>query len=364
MTIDFSFDRWERVKADYRRWWAGELDRPLISCTMIDRDAGRAEADRHYRNYAAIYDLAVPAEAIVDLWDYDLSCRRYLGDAFPVVWPNFGPGVMAAFIGARPGPADDTVWFHPEAEKEIADIHLRYDPDNVWFNRVKDVCRAAVGRWGGLVQIGMTDLGGGLDILSTFRHGEKLLLDLYDQPDEVKRLVWEVHDLWHRYYREIDEIIRPSNPGYTDWAEIYSAEPSYMFQCDFCHMIGPKMFDEFVKPELAASCKRQGKSFYHLDGLGQLPHLDSLLSIEALNGVQWVPGAGVSASELWFDVFEKILRAGKLAQVLFHFDLDGSAKIVDRFSAAGFAGRFILWLNGSVEEEGRVLDTMRRYGAI
>ena len=53
---------------------------------------------------------------------------------------------------------------------------------------MKAIYRAAVERWQGSVIIGMTDLGGNLDILSTFRPSEKLLLDLYDAPGEVLRL--------------------------------------------------------------------------------------------------------------------------------------------------------------------------------
>jgi hypothetical protein len=43
-------------------------------------------------------------------------------------------------------------------------------------------------RFQGVVQIGMPDLGGNLDILASFRPNEKLLLDLVDEPEEVKRL--------------------------------------------------------------------------------------------------------------------------------------------------------------------------------
>ena len=38
----------------------------------------------------------MPAEQIVDRWEYYLSGQYYLGDAFPSVWPNFGAGVVAA----------------------------------------------------------------------------------------------------------------------------------------------------------------------------------------------------------------------------------------------------------------------------
>ncbi len=48
-----------------------------------------------------------------------------------------------------------------------------------------------------------------------------------------------------------NNVLQPHNPGYSDWAGIYSDLPSYVPQCDFSYMIGPDMFDTFVKPELA-----------------------------------------------------------------------------------------------------------------
>ncbi|GAG10034.1 unnamed protein product, partial [marine sediment metagenome] len=34
MAIDFTYERWEKVKADARLWWAGELGRPLLHTTV------------------------------------------------------------------------------------------------------------------------------------------------------------------------------------------------------------------------------------------------------------------------------------------------------------------------------------------
>jgi 5-methyltetrahydrofolate--homocysteine methyltransferase len=51
-----------------------------------------------------------------------------------------------------------------------------------------------------------------------------------------------------------------------------------------------------------------------MDGLGQLPHLDMLLAMERLNGVQWCPGDGAEMDR-WIDVYRRIFAAGKKAQV-------------------------------------------------
>jgi len=363
MPVDFDAKRWERVKKNYKLWWDGKLGRPLINMGLGVYDPGRPEPALPYRHYASYYDLSVSPEDVVDRWDYDLSCQHFIGDAFPCVWPNFGPGVIAAFMGAdlvNGAPPAETVWFHPKSEQEIKDIHFKYDPDNVWLRRVKDICRAAGERWKGLVQVSMTDLGGNLDILSTFRPSEKLLLDLYDQPEEVKRLTWEAHQAWWKYFDDINAVLRKTNQGYTAWANIFSEESFYMLQCDFCYMIGPDMFDEFVKPELAATCKKLKHAFYHLDGVGQLPHLDSLLDIKELKGVQWVHGEGKQDNTQWPEVYRKIQKAGKRIQIYLE-RMDCLDVIADQIGAA--EDIIILgWADRSREKD--VIAMCEKYGAI
>ena len=53
-----------------------------------------------------------------------------------------------------------------------------------------------------------------------------------------------------------------------------------------------------------------------MDGPGALVHLDSLLTIEELDGIQWVPGTGQGTTIRWLDVFRKIRDAGKLLQIV------------------------------------------------
>ena len=214
----------------------------------------------------------------------------------------------------------------------------------------------------------MTDLGGAVDVVSVFRPGEALLMDLYDHPGEVRRLTWEAHEAWWRYFDEIDAVLRPGNPGYTSWAPIFSEEPYYMLQCDFCYMIGPEMFDEFVKPELAASCRRIPRAFYHLDGAGQLPHLDSLLTIPELKGVQWIPGSGAKPQSQWPDVYRKIRRAGKYVQVYAYSDPETPPidfrwldTLVEQLG--GTEGIVMLAATAPMERKKEALAFLEKYGA-
>lgn len=151
MPIDFDEGRWEKVKKTYRLWWAGQLDRPMIPVKLEDRDPGRDKPDAPLLSQATCTNLAVSPEDLVDRLDYELSTKAYLGDAFPFFDMGcFGPGVMAAFLGARLDNSTGLVWFHPQEELPIAELHFEYDPENVWFRRIKDICAAAMERWQGL----------------------------------------------------------------------------------------------------------------------------------------------------------------------------------------------------------------------
>ena len=74
--------------------------------------------------------------------------------------------------------------------------------------------------------------------------------------------------------------------------------------------------------------------FYHLDGKGALKHLDMLLALPKLKGVQWVPGDGQPGANKWPDVLRRIRAAGKLCQIF--VDRQGSLDVARELGGNGF----------------------------
>ncbi len=363
MPIDFSPDRWEKIKHDSENWWRGELGRPLIQICLKGRNPGREEPKLPYFEFASFYDLSVPAEKIIDRMDFELSRTKFMGDAFPHFWPNFGPGVIAAFLGCKLENGKNTTWFYPENLPDIGSLSFKFNPENIWFKRICDIIRAGQERWGNSVQIGMTDLGGNLDILSSFRPSENLLLDLYDSPGEVERLTWEAHRAWWDYFLSFIEIQQSTNHGCTAWAPIFSAGSYYMLQCDFSYMISPVMFEEFVRPELEATIKKLDNPFYHLDGVGELPHLPLLLQMKELKGIQWVPGDGRPDVTHWPEVYRQILAAGKLTQI-FSLQYEGNPiELLDVLSdRLGTVDNIVYMIEADISHEAEAEKLLERYG--
>ncbi len=313
----FSDKQWYAIKDAYRKWWKNELGRPILPLFFMGKDPQRIKPAHESICFANAGDFSITPEQIIDRFDYDLSCIEYAGDAFPQVHMEcYGAGVAAAFLGSKVACTPETVWFSVDKPLPVEELHFAFDPENIWFRRITDVYRAGMKKWGSSVIMGMADLGGILDILATFRSAEGLLEDLYLHPEEVSRCVRELAGIWFFFYDSINEIIRPYAPGYTCWAGMFDEEPNYMLQSDFCYMISPGMFDTFVAPELADSASRISNAFYHLDGVGEIIHLDSLLRIESIKGVQWVPGDGNAYTADWTELYGKIAQAGKKVMAL------------------------------------------------
>ena len=118
------------------------------------------------------------------------------------------------------------------------------------------------------------------------------------------------------------------------------------------------MFDEFVLPELAESCRKLDRTIYHLDGVGELNHLDSLLTIKELNAIQWVPGAGQPGRDKWPEVQKKIIDGGKNIQVAEFYVLDNVSKQV------GTGGKHIHMYPDYVDisRKAEMIEKLKTYG--
>jgi 5-methyltetrahydrofolate--homocysteine methyltransferase len=334
MTIQVRFTErdWERIERDWTAWWEGDLKRPLV--VIEGWDSATGDPPLQGLQFATHFPNDTPVDDLVDHYQRQLESKQYFGDAWPKWWPNFGPGIAAGFLGAQVFTAEDTIWFEPTEYKKIEDIHLTYDAANMWWQCVQALTQAAVQRWGNKVSVGHTDIGGNLDILASLHTTQKLAIELYDAPDEVLRIVHEITEAWFQYYDSLHSIIKQVGRGTTPWAPIWSPKRTYMLQSDFSFLISPQMFERFVMPDLVASCDRLDHAFYHLDGTGELPHLDMLLSIDRLRGIQWIPGASQPPPEKWLPLLHRIRDGGKLCQLF--VTPEGTRTIVREIGGHGF----------------------------
>jgi len=306
---------WQEVQKRLDAWWSGEIiDRVVIQVTAQRKGVTRTS---NWDVWTLMQNRDNPEIAIAE---FEKFCQEiyFGGEAFPNFWINFGPGSMAAYIGAIPRFEKDTVWLETPTEwSKLQEV--KFDHENIWWKMTKKCTvlssEAGKGKW----ITGNTDLGGPTDIAASLRGTQNLLFDLLENGEKVKQLTGQITKLWYEYYQELYGITKKNGmPGTSAWMGIWSPKRWYPVQCDFSAMISPEMFAEFVAPYLQEQCQYLDHTIYHWDGPGEIPHLDLLLDIPELNGIQWTPGSGQPGVESpkWFPLYKRIQQKGKLLVLL------------------------------------------------
>jgi len=294
-----------------RAYWAGEMiDRPCVAI-----DAPRTGMTPPNRSLIAPGDFDF--ERAVAEFEEWASCMFFGGESFPALAPWWGPDQWAGFLGAEVTlmPDHNTSWIKPLVKNWHDFPELTIDPNNKWWKGIVDYTTTAAKLCDGKFIVSTIDTHSNMDALSALRDPSRLCMDLIEYPDEIKRAVSQVDALYKPVYDTLFEAGRMNEFGSTSWSAMWSDGRTQTVQCDFCYLISNEHFKEFALSSLEYEVSCLDHALYHLDGVGELTHLDDLLAIPNLHSIQWIPGAGQPQAPEWIDLLQKIQKAGKSVQV-------------------------------------------------
>jgi hypothetical protein len=311
---------WEQAEARMEAWWAGEvLDRPVIQVKAPRTGLGPALLQ------ALALPIGVPPDDVL-AWFTDIEqvltrCNRLVdstfwgGEAFPVVFPVAGRlvAITAAYLGCpySVDPVSHTGWAEPIIDDWRTRRPIVFDPANAWWRRSHDlldtVARCAPGRY----YVGVPDLNSPGQIVAQLRGMQRLAVDLVDDPTPLPAALAEATEAWHRYWQAAIGAIHQWVGGHFYWLGLWSDRPSVDLQCDFNVLISPRMFEEYFLPGLEQQTRWVERTIFHLDGPGAIRHLDALLALPRLAGIQWVPGDGHLPMVKWLPLLRRIQTRGK-----------------------------------------------------
>lgn len=319
---------WPQARERLLAWWQGEI---------VDRVAIRVTAPKRPRRH-----VEPPADPIRRWTDVDYLVRNYEahfeatyfgGESIPCAGVNLGPSVVGAYVGCPLHHDDRTAWQTSIVSEHSDWESVRFDPENSWWALTRRITEAHVEAGAGKYFVGHTDLGDATDVMSYLRTPEDLCIDLLEIPEILFAVRDRLTDLWFRLYDELHSIISAKMDGSASWQQIWSPGKTYTLQSDFSCMISPTMYRDFVLPEVQRMAQWLDQSIYHLDGPGAIQHLDMLLDIPSLHGIQWVPGAGAPPAREWRELLRRVQSAGKLINI--HVNAEDIESILDIISPRG-----------------------------
>jgi len=309
----------ERIRQRFSQWWERKNDQyPLVhivSKKNLIKFKDNLKEFHEINNNSQLMDRFINADVVYKREMILEEMFSYMGDAFHYINMNLGPGSMAAYLKSQPGFSDTTVWYHEVPCRNIDELsnisHL--ESTNWWGIHLNEMMKLKK-LVGDFLPIAIPDIVENLDIVSAIRGPQNLCYDLYDNPEGVKRIVNIVDDAYFYYYDEFYNLLKMEDESsvYTAF-NIWGTGKTAKIQCDFSAMISCEQFDEFVIPSIKKQTKKLNNVLYHLDGKDAIRHIDSIVSVEEINAINWTPGDGQDdgGSEIWFPLYDKVINANK-----------------------------------------------------
>jgi len=308
MSLTYKPD-WEETKERYRAWWNHEyFGRCGLWVTAPREDADEVSPPQS------------PDDRWHDLEFSDRSNEHYLSrtffgaEAFPK-WSTLHSRHknISAFLGCPVTFAEDSVWLDPIWTGDRLDHQtLRLDEHNPDLQYALKEQRHVIERAGGRFFPEMScNLSGCGDALEGLRGAERLLYDVMDRPDQVRKADLALMDIWIEVYSRFYTIVSGAAEGSSPCFPLWAPGKFYFTQCDFAYMLSPRQFRDLFLPSIEKQLDFLDYAIHHLDGEGNFKHGDALLECAKLQAIEVAPGAGKPNALHYMPLLKKIQAAGK-----------------------------------------------------
>ena len=270
------------------------------------------EARLDRTRWASLEARWLDVEYQLEAFERSLAGRVFLGETFPLFMPNLGPNVYSAFYAGRLEFADVTSWYEPVIT-DMEDLSaLEANPfASDYFRKLDALSRAAFERGKNRYLVGYPDLHPSLDCAAAWRGISELCLDLATEPEKVQPLLEKSVADFHRIFDHFDTLQKAHGQPSVTWIALPTAGKMHIPSCDVAAMMSPAYFARFSLPLLKRELAGMTHCVYHVDGKGVAQHLDHILALPEIRGIQWVQGLGKDAPIMqWVPLLKRIQQAG------------------------------------------------------
>ncbi|MFH0921764.1 MAG: hypothetical protein V1913_15555 [Fibrobacterota bacterium] len=305
MNIPLS-QRLERLTA----WFHRENDRPLLGFYLGPQYPLHLFQGCH-RN---LPDGVIKPENVVVadyLDDYERLYQCYENTGGDLVWANtpfFGLPWVEAALGCTVIADHQTGSTRSEPPAEFAEhpVVPEFSADNPWVKKMLEFIPALQEHSHGRYPVGVTLMRGISDLLSALYGGDKFVMRMFDNPDEVQAAAGRLTDFWIAFGKcMLDRV--PLFHGGTGafFYSVWCPGKTIWLQEDASALLSPDLYERFIFPCDQRIARAFEHSVIHLHPARFMP-VDFLLESD-INVIEiHVDKGGPSARQL-FDTHLKVL---------------------------------------------------------
>ena len=265
---------------------------------------------------------------LIDIDNFIQMQEQAGGDLFYPVVPYFYLPWMEAIIGCSIYLGRDSFYAEPFIKSwQEFNWEIDLSCNNRWYSKLIELKESLVEHIGDRYPIGSsTHLRGPIDMTSAAIGQTKFCLELYDNPEKIKKLAGLCTDTFIKVAKKENELAEKSKFGgyIVNNYGVWTPYVCQYYQDDALAFISPKIYKDFFLEEHLKIDSNFNSNFFHVhpissfvvDNLIEFPNLDVIeINREPM---------GPSVEEL-LPIFKKIQKAGKSLLINFttvSFNLD------------------------------------------
>lgn len=338
---------WQEARQRLEAFWRMEVvDRPCISITAPNGVHRQVRPPKDHK------EKWTDPEYVAERTIAGMESTWWGGEAIPTA------SLMVGYCFAHGAPlhySEQTIWHSTIVDDWHGPPDFSFNENDPGWRQIEAVVRALVDRNCGRYFVAHPPVIMPNDLLSVLRDPTLFCTDLLDHPEAVKEALAEMLETWFATFDHLCEMTAPTQEGTCSWLGVWHPGRTMTIQSDICCMLSPAMFEEFIIPELETFCNRLDGVIYHLDGPDAIKHLDRLLELPKLHGIQYTPGTGNATGLYWIDLFKRIQAKGKAV----HTALDRS-EVPRAVRELQPEGLFITTSAPTIQEAEAILEDAKR----
>ncbi len=256
------------------------------------------------------------------------------GDVIQPFTPAFGIPWVEAIAGCAVAAHPGSFWAQPCLADYADRAPIQFDPQNPWMSKLIEFTQTLVTFSRGRFAIALPQMRGPLDTLAAMRTPQQMGLDLIEQPEQVRKVLAELAEVWIKIAETVLAHIPPFHGGYCSRMKMWAPDQTITPQNDISTLISPRMYRDFVLPLDEKIIAHFPYHCFHTHG-SEYRQIDNLLRVERLTAIQFTleHTMGGPALDVSLAAVRRILETKPV--IVAALDVESAERCVNELPAAG-----------------------------
>jgi hypothetical protein len=285
----------------------------------------------------------IDPEAFLDDWDRSFARNENRGEELLMVAsPYSGIPWMEAIAGCEVyiSPESGSIWAeHPDPSWESLSA-VEFNPGNPWLGKLVECTVALREHAAGRYPVSTPILRGVSDIAAALLGPQRLALECYDHPPELRQLLGRCTEIWQAVGQRLTRAFGSFHGGQcAGRRRVWAPGTCLLYQDDAASVLSPALFRDFVVPREDEILKQYGRTMIHTHSGTLQIMLEGLLSLQSLHAieVQFDPSGPILPALI--GLLKRIQgdKALVISGELHDLTREGIKLLLDELSPCGFA---------------------------